>query len=174
MKYFSKKNQNKCKKIELVLTDVDGVLTDGGRYYSKDGEVLKKFHVRDGMGINILLRNQIKTAIVTKEKSMIVKKWSKDMNVSKNYFGIFKKELELEKICKYFSLNPDQIAFIGDDVNDLKLLKLVGLSATPNDGNALIKEKVDYICNCDGGHGAFRELSDIILKNKFPKKQNWY
>ena len=61
-------NTKKCKKIKLVLTDVDGVLTDGGRYYSKDGEILKKFHVRDGMGINILLRNNIKTVILTKEK----------------------------------------------------------------------------------------------------------
>ena len=77
--------RNRCKKIKIVLTDVDGVLTDGGRYYSEKGEVLKKFHVRDGMGVNILLRNGIKTVIITKENSKIVKKWAKDMNVTKVY-----------------------------------------------------------------------------------------
>ncbi len=170
-----KKNlSQKCKKIKLVLTDVDGVLTDGGRYYSKTGEELKKFHVRDGMGVNILLRNKIKTAIVTKENSSIVKKWSKDMNVSKTYTGVTNKELELKKICKDFSLNPSQIAFIGDDVNDFSLLKLVGLSASPNDGIASVKKVVDYVCDSNGGCGAFRELSNVILKNKFPKKHNWY
>ena len=85
------KIKQKCKKIKLLLTDVDGVLTDGGRYYSKEGEVLKKFHVRDGMGVNILLRNNIKTIILTKEKSMITKKWAKDMNISQVYGVLLKK-----------------------------------------------------------------------------------
>ena len=80
--------RNRCKKIKIVLTDVDGVLTDGGRYYSKKGEVLKKFHVRDGMGVNILLRNNIKTIIITKENSKVVKCWAKAMNVSKVFSGI--------------------------------------------------------------------------------------
>ena len=78
------KIKQKCKKIKLLLTDVDGVLTDGGRYYSKEGEVLKKFHVRDGMGVNILLRNNIRTVILTKEKSMITKNITED-----NYFQTF-------------------------------------------------------------------------------------
>ena len=85
---MNKSIKSKCKKIKLVLTDVDGVLTDGGRYYSEKGEIVKRFHVRDGMGINILLRNGIKTAIITKENSKIVKKWAKEMNVSKTYSGI--------------------------------------------------------------------------------------
>ena len=85
------KIKQKCKNIKLLLTDVDGVLTDGGRYYSKEGEVLKKFHVVDGMGVNILLRNNIKTIILTKEKSMITKKWAKDMNISQVYSGFVKK-----------------------------------------------------------------------------------
>ena len=78
---MSESIKSKCKKIKLVLTDVDGVLTDGGRYYSEKGEIVKRFHVRDGMGINILLRNGIKTAIITKENSKIVKKWAKEMNI---------------------------------------------------------------------------------------------
>ena len=89
--------RKKCKQIKIILTDVDGVLTDGGRYYSDRGEILKKFHVRDGMGVNILLRNNIKTIILTKEKSMITKKWAKEMNVTHVMSGIIKKELILHQ-----------------------------------------------------------------------------
>ena len=164
----------KCKKIKLVITDVDGVLTDGGRYYSDKGEIIKKFHVRDGMGINILLRNNIKTVILSKENSPIVKKWAKDVNVSKLYLGIKHKEKKLSDICKDFSLKKDEIAFIGDDVNDVELLSLVGFSATPKDGNIYAKKIVDYRCNLEGGQGTFREISDLILSIQFPKKAVWY
>ena len=168
------KIQNKIKKIEIILTDVDGVLTDGGRYYSEKGESLKKFHVRDGMGINILLRNGIKTIIITKENSKITKKWAKDMNVTKVISGSLKKENELPKICKTFNLSPTQIAYIGDDVNDIGLLKKVGFSATTNDADNMIKEHVDYVCTKDGGNGAFREISDMIFKEKFSSKKKLY
>ncbi len=164
----------KCKKIKLIITDVDGVLTDGGRYYSDKGEIIKKFHVRDGMGINILLRNNIKTVILSKENSPIVKKWAKDMNVSKLYLGIKHKEKKLSDVCKDFSLKKDEIAFIGDDVNDVELLSLVGFSATPKDGNIYAKKIVDYTCDLHGGQGAFREISDLILSIQFPNKTIWY
>ena len=164
----------KCKKIKLVITDVDGVLTDGGRYYSDKGEIIKKFHVRDGMGINILLRNNIKTVILSKENSPIVKKWAKDMNVSKLYLGIKHKEKKLSDICKDFSLKKDEIAFIGDDVNDMELLSLVGFSATPKDGNIYAKKIVDYACDLHGGQGTFREISDLILSIQFPNNTIWY
>ena len=164
----------KCKKIKLVLTDVDGVLTDGGRYFSEKGEIIKRFHVRDGMGINILLRNEIQTAIVTKENSKIVKKWAKEMNVSKTYSGIKNKEKELEKICKYYKVLPSEIAFIGDDVNDIKLMKKIGFSATPFDGILQAKKVANYICKTSGGNGALREIIDLILEEKFSNKTNLY
>jgi 3-deoxy-D-manno-octulosonate 8-phosphate phosphatase (KDO 8-P phosphatase) len=167
-------NTKKCKRIKLVLTDVDGVLTDGGRYYSKDGEILKKFHVRDGMGINILLRNNIKTIILTKEKSMITKKWAKDMNVFKVYSGLIKKEQVLTKICKKYKINLDEIAFIGDDVNDVEVLKKVGFAAVPNDSIFQVKKIADFVCKSPGGKGCFREMSDLILLSKFSTKTKWY
>ena len=166
--------KSKCKKIKLVLTDVDGVLTDGGRYFSEKGEIIKKFHVRDGMGINILLRNGIQTAIVTKENSKIAKKWAKEMNVSKTYSGIKIKEKELEKICKYYKVLSSEIAFIGDDVNDIQLMKKVGFSVTPSDGILQAKKIANYICKTTGGNGALREMIDLILKEKFANKTNWY
>ena len=164
------KIKQKCKKIKLLLTDVDGVLTDGGRYYSKEGEVLKKFHVRDGMGVNILLRNNIKTIILTKEKSMITKKWAKDMNISQVYSGFTKKELALTQICKKYKVSLKEIAFIGDDVNDLEVLKKVAFSAVPNDAVIQAKKIADYTCKSSGGKGCFREISDLILLSKFSYK----
>ena len=167
-------NTKKCKKIKLVLTDVDGVLTDGGRYYSKDGEILKKFHVRDGMGVNILLRNNIKTIIITKEKSAITKKWAKDMNIFEVYSGLTKKELVLEKICKKYKINLDEIAFIGDDVNDIGVLEKVGFAAVPNDSVLQVKKIANFVCKSPGGKGCFREISDLILLSKFSTKTKWY
>jgi len=164
----------KCKKIKLVVTDVDGVLTDGGRYFSKNGESLKKFHVRDGMAVNLLLRHDIKTAILTKEKSKITQTWAKSMNITKVYSGAKIKEEKLKTICNFFNLTPTEIAFIGDDVNDVNLLNKVGISASPFDGTSHVKKIVDYVCKNSGGNGAFRELADLILESKFPKKTNWY
>ena len=174
MKTKKESLNNKCRKIKLVLTDVDGVLTDGGRYYSAKGEILKKFYVRDGMGVNLLLRNGIKTIILTKEKSIITKRWAKEMNITKTILGSQNKEKELPKICKKFKVNKNEVAFIGDDVNDLPLLEKVGFSAVPNDVSNIIKQRVDYVCSKEGGAGAFRELVEIILKKKFPYKKNWY
>nr|AIF09179.1 N-acylneuraminate cytidylyltransferase (neuA, CMAS) [uncultured marine thaumarchaeote KM3_35_D03] len=164
------KIKQKCKKIKLLLTDVDGVLTDGGRYYSKEGEVLKKFHVRDGMGVNILLRNNIKTIILTKEKSMITKKWAKDMNISQVYGGFTKKEKALTQICKKYKVSLKEIAFIGDDINDLEVLEKAAFSAVPNDAVIQVKKIADYTCKASGGKGCFREITDLILLSKFSSK----
>jgi 3-deoxy-D-manno-octulosonate 8-phosphate phosphatase (KDO 8-P phosphatase) len=169
----NKKNQN-FKQIKLLITDVDGVLTDGGRYYSEHGEIMKRFHVRDGMGINLLLRNGVKTAILSKEKSKITKKWGKEMNVSKIVLGAIKKELELKKIMIEFRIKKNEIAYIGDDVNDIEIMKHVGLSICPNDANNQVIKIADYVCKQSGGKGAFREIADKIIIAKFPKKDKWY
>ena len=161
----------KCKKIKVLLTDVDGVLTDGGMYYSTKGDIMKKIYVRDGMGVNILKRNNIPTIIVTKEKNPVVTKWAKNMNVYQVLNGVIKKELVIEKICKKLAVKVNEIAFIGDDVNDLELMKKVGFSATPFDG---IKEAIkisDYHCKSKGGKGAYREIVDLIIFAKFGLKK---
>lgn len=158
---------NKLKKIKILLTDVDGVLTDGGMYYSASGDVMKKFHVRDGMGISLLKKNGIPTVIVTKEKSAIVKKWAKNMPVAKLYGGITKKEEILPLISKEFKVKPYEMAFIGDDVNDLKLLIAVGFSAMPNDGIKALKKICDYQCKTSGGNGVLREITELIFAKRF-------
>ena len=163
-----------AKQIKIVLTDVDGVLTDGGLYYSSEGDGMKKFHVRDGMAVNILLKNQIHTIVVTKEKSSIVKNWSDEMNVKETFMGIKNKTSVLPKICKKYNVKLNEIAFIGDDVNDLELLEKVGFSAAPGDTVSLVKNSVNYVCSKNGGNGAFRELAELILRTKFSDAIKWY
>ena len=153
----------KCKKIKLVITDVDGVLTDGGMYYSEKGEIMKKFNAKDGMGVELLLQNNIKTVLLTRENSKIVKKRGLKIKAASTITGIQKKELHLETIRRKFRVMPKEIAYIGDDINDIEISKLVGLSASPLDGVARFKKNVDYVCKNKGGNGAFREFIDLII-----------
>ena len=156
----------KLKKIKLVLTDVDGVLTDGGMYYSESGESMKKFNTRDSMGMELLLKHNIKTIFVTRENSKIVKKRVKKIAIVDLYSGIFDKKNILTKILVKYNVKKDEIAYIGDDVNDIEIMKVVGFSATPLDGNFEVKKISDYTCNVKGGEGAFREMADLILQYK--------
>ncbi len=153
----------KCKKINILLTDVDGVLTDGGMYYSSKGDVMKKFHARDGMGVTLLRKKGIPTIIVTKEKTDMVRKWANKMKVVELFDGIQNKEKIVDVICKKYKVSVDQIGYIGDDVNDIELLKKVGFSATPKNGITKVQKIVDYICKKNGGEGAFREIADLLI-----------
>jgi len=169
VKKFSKKSYLKsiCKDIKLVISDVDGVLTDGGMYYSHNGEIMKKFHTHDGMAVELLLKNNIYTILMTKEKSQIVKKRASKIKIKETFSGVLEKEKLLEKICSKYSLKPKNIAYIGDDVNDIEIMKLVGFTASPNDGISEVKKIVQYICENNSGKGAFREFVDLIISNKF-------
>ena len=157
---------SRCSKIKLVITDVDGVLTDGGMYYTNKGDVMKRFFVRDGMGVTLLRKKNIPTLIITKEETEMTRQWAKKMRIAKLYEGVIQKELILEKICKRFKVKSDEVAYIGDDVNDLGLLKIVGLAAVPNDAIVEAKKICHYKCKTNSGHGAFRELVDLILSKQ--------
>ena len=170
---MSKKIES-IKKIKLVVSDVDGVLTDGGMYYSAKGDIQKKFHARDGMGIAILQRNGIPTVIITKEKNEIVKKWTSKMKVDKLFQGIKKKETLLIKLCDHYNLNEENIAYIGDDVNDLEIMKKIGFSVTPKDGNIEVKKIANYISKINGGEGVLREICDLLILTKFGNKKKLY
>ena len=163
---MKKELYKKFKEIKLVLTDVDGVLTDGGMYYTTQGDIMKKFHTRDGMGVTLLRKYNIPTILITKEKTKMVKQWAAKMKVEKLYDGIIKKNMILDKVCKTFNLKSDEIAYIGDDVNDVPLLKAVCLAVTPNDGTKEAKSVSHYICKLKGGEGAFREFADLIISTR--------
>lgn len=156
----------KLKKIKLVLTDIDGVLTDGGMYYTDSGEFMKKFNTKDSMGMELLLKHKIKTVFVTRENSKIVKKRVKKISIVDLYSGILDKKNLLTKILIKYNVNSNEIAYIGDDVNDVEIMKSVGFSVTPLDGNHEVKKISDYVCKTKGGQGAFREMSDLIIKSK--------
>lgn len=164
------KIKEKCRQVKIILTDVDCVLTDGSMYYSNKGDIMKKFHTRDGMGITLLRKNGIPTIIVTKEKTEIVRQWAKKMKIKKVYDGILKKEEIVKIICKQYEVAPNELAYIGDDVNDIELLKKVGLGATPADGVDKVKRISNYVCKTKGGSGAFREFADLILSHANGKK----
>ncbi len=155
---------DKAKRIKLVLTDNDGVLTDTGVFYSDQGEMLKRFSIRDGMGVE-RLRNllQVETGIITGELSGSVKKRAEKLQIKELYLGAKNKAHLLNEILKKNNLKGENIAFIGDDVNDIELIKLVGLTASPSDGMLDVRNIVDYICEEKGGHGAFREFAELII-----------
>ena len=158
--------KQKLKKIKLVITDVDGVLTDGGMYYSENGESLKKFNTKDAMGMELLLKYKIKTIMMTRENSKIVKKRAKKIKVSELYSGILNKKSLLDKILKKYNLKNDQVAYVGDDINDLDIMKSVGFSACPFNAMIEIKKISNYVCNLNGGDGAFREFSELIMSSQ--------
>ena len=159
--------EEKAKKIKLVLTDNDGVLTDTGVYYSEKGEELKRFSIRDGMGVE-RLKNlvNIKTIIITGELSGSVKKRAEKLKIDELYLGAKKKESLLDDILAKNELKLENLAFIGDDVNDMELIKIVGLSAAPSDAMPDILEIVDYVCEHKGGNGAFREFAELLIAFK--------
>jgi len=157
--------KQKAEKIKLLITDCDGVLTDGGVYYSERGEEMKKFNLRDGMGVE-RLRNLcgIDTGIMTGENSAIVARRAEKLKMSHLYLGIKDKKIRLKEILDRHNMRADEIAYIGDDMNDYEVIGAVGLSASPSDGQSLIKARVDYICTLPGGAGAFREFAELIIK----------
>jgi 3-deoxy-D-manno-octulosonate 8-phosphate phosphatase (KDO 8-P phosphatase) len=155
----------KAKKIKLLLTDCDGVLTDAGVYYSERGEEMKKFNLRDGMGVE-RLRNlcKIDVGIITGENSPIVARRGEKLKMTHVYLGIKDKEAQLMQIIAQNQLQLDEIAYIGDDMNDLAVIRIAGLTACPADAVSEIKETVHYICAVNGGEGAFREFAEWIIQ----------
>jgi YrbI family 3-deoxy-D-manno-octulosonate 8-phosphate phosphatase len=156
--------QKKAKKIKLLITDCDGVLTDAGVYYGENGEVLKKFNIRDGMGVERLRKiADIQTAIITCERSPSVVKRAEKLNINELHLGIKDKLLVLMQIMVNRNLSKENIAYIGDDVNDIEIMQHVGLTACPADAISFTKDIADYVCQTKGGEGCFREFAELII-----------
>ncbi len=152
------------RDIRLLISDVDGVLTDGGMFYGPAGEALKKFNTRDGMGIALLRESGREIAIVTGEDSPAVMKRAEKLKIDKLHLGIKDKLPVVRKVAAEQGIGLEQVAYIGDDINDLEALGAVGLAACPRDAH----EKVRAICEVStiarGGEGCVRELIDMILE----------
>jgi 3-deoxy-D-manno-octulosonate 8-phosphate phosphatase (KDO 8-P phosphatase) len=155
--------QARARRIRLVLTDCDGVLTDGGVYYSERGEEMKRFNIRDGMGVVRLREYGIETGIMTGETSPSVRTRAAKLRIAELHLGIQDKPACLQAILARTGLMADEVAFIGDDTNDLKILDMVGLSACPGDATSFARAVAAYHCQAFGGHGCFRELAELII-----------
>ena len=159
--------QERAARIKLLLTDCDGVLTDAGVYYGETGEVLKKFNMRDGMAVDRLRKlTNVETGIVTGETSPSVVARAAKLNITELHLGSKDKLALLAGILERTGLDASEVAFIGDDVNDLAIQQAVGLSACPADAARQNKAIVDYCCDAKGGEGCFRELAELIIDAK--------
>jgi 3-deoxy-D-manno-octulosonate 8-phosphate phosphatase (KDO 8-P phosphatase) len=152
--------------IKLFATDVDGVLTDAGMYYAESGDEWKKFNTRDGMGIKLLQRAGIITAIVTQERTKLMARRAEKLTIPEVHQGVMDKLSLVREMAARYGLTLSQVAYIGDDINDLETLKAVGFSATPADGMPHVAAVVDYICQKKGGEGAVREIIEMILESQ--------
>lgn len=153
----------KAQKIRWFFTDVDGTLTDGRVYYSSEGEQLKTFSLRDGAGFFLLRQVGIKTGIITTECSPIVAQRAKKLHVDAYISGAEKKGDVMLQFIETHQLNWEEIAYIGDEVNDCKLIEECGLTFAVADAADIIKQKADIVCKCVGGQHAFREAVGVLL-----------
>ena len=150
--------------IKLVLLDVDGTLTDGGIYRGNNGEELKRFNVKDGYAIVNAQKLGIEFGIITGRKSELVEIRAKELKIKYLYQGISEKTVILEEIMKKDGLSKEEIAYMGDDLNDLLIMKQVGLSGTPKDAVDEVIQVANFVSKKNGGSGAVREFIEHILK----------
>ncbi|CAL1329348.1 3-deoxy-manno-octulosonate-8-phosphatase KdsC [Candidatus Providencia siddallii] len=155
-------NLKKFIKIKLLICDVDGVMSDGS-FYIGNNEELKIFNAQDGYGIHYLLKNNIQVAIITEKKTKLLKKRSNNLGIKHIYQGQKNKLLIYNKLLNILKIKKKEIAYIGDDLNDLSIIKKVGLSIAVANAHPMLQLNVDYITNNHGGKGAIREVCDLIL-----------
>lgn len=154
----------KIKRIKVLITDVDGVLTDGGIILDDQGMEYKRFQVKDGQIIPYLQENGIKVGAITGRNVEVVKRRCEQMGMDFHFHGVRDKLERVKATLEGLGLDLGQCAYIGDDLIDLEVLSQVGLSVTPSDALPYVKQRVDFICTLKGGKGAFRELADTILR----------
>ena len=164
MKRISAALRKKAAKIRLLLLDVDGVLTDGAIIIDDRGVESKQFHVRDGQGISLLLRSGVDVGMVTGRRSNVVRHRAKDLGVRLVYQGVADKLACYEEIKRNHDLKDNQIAYVGDDLIDLPVLRRVGLAVSVADGWSELSPTVDYTTSARGGWGAVREVAELLLQ----------
>lgn len=154
------------RHIKILLLDVDGVMTDGGIYYSNSGEELKKFNAKDGYGIAKLQSAGLIAGIITGRLSKIVERRAEELGIKDVYQNFENKLDAYDSMKKKYHCTDAQIAYIGDDEFDLAVLTRAGFSAAPSDAVPAVKKQVQYVCQHSGGNGAVREVIDMILQNQ--------
>ena len=154
----------KAKPIKLLAMDVDGVLTDGSLYFGNSGEEIKAFSILDGLGIKLLRDAGIKPAIITGRSSELVKRRAAELKIRLIYQGREDKLVALEELRGDLGLSFEEIAYVGDDLPDLSAVRQAGLGITVANGHYYVARHADWQTKAAGGHGAVREICELILK----------
>ncbi len=153
----------KAKKIKLVVTDVDGVLTDGKVYLDQNTNELKSFNIKDGLGMKLLMKQNLVVAVITGRQSHIVDRRMTELGVTEVHQSQPDKRLCFASLLKKFNLEAQQVAYLGDDLPDLPLMNQCGLGVAVADGHWFLQQQADWVTSSRGGEGAFRELAELIL-----------
>ena len=151
-------------RVKVMIFDVDGVLTDGSLTYDANGEITKTFFVLDGLGIQLLNKTGIATAIISARNSPIVVKRAADLGIQHVFQGIHDKRMAFQKLMEATGVTADQCGYIGDDVIDLPLLLQVGFAVTVPTGHPEVQQRVHYVTKAPGGRGAVREVCDMVMR----------
>ncbi|RTE86349.1 MULTISPECIES: 3-deoxy-manno-octulosonate-8-phosphatase KdsC [Gammaproteobacteria] len=154
---------DRLQKIKLLVCDIDGVFSDGRIYMGNDGEELKAFHTRDGLGVKALRSAGVEVAVITGRKSKIVETRMTALGVPYIFQGQENKQASYDSVCKTLNLTPEQTGYIGDDTPDLELIKSCGLGVAVFDAHPSVQLAADYVTIQRGGFGAVREIADLIL-----------
>ena len=152
--------------INVVITDIDGTLTDGGMYYATSGETFKRFHVQDGLGVKLLQAIGVPVAIISADRSSTTINRAKKLDIEHCYVGVDDKVLVLKSVCEKLGQTPNHVAYLGDDLQDFDVMKCVGYPVAVGNAHALIKTIASYVCQKSGGEGAFREFSERLIVAK--------
>lgn len=155
----------KCSRIRLLLSDVDGVMTDGRIGFDNQGVESKQFHIRDGQGIRLWQQSGGQMGIVTGRNSQIVKLRAAELNIEIVRQGVGDKLAIVREICEQLEFKPDEVCYVGDDLPDLVVFGQVGMSVAVADAADELRQAADYTTSLNGGHGAVRELIEVLLKN---------
>lgn len=158
------------RKIKMFLTDCDGCLTDGGMYYSENGDELKKFNTRDGMAFEILRNMGIITGIITSENVNLVRRRGEKLKLDIVECGVKNKLEKVKHLAAKYKISMDEIAYLGDDINDLDVIKAVGVGCSVADALLQVKNAADYVTKARGGEGAVREIVEKIIYKEVVSK----
>lgn len=164
MNYSTNSFSEKLAQIKLLVLDVDGTLTDGGLYYTDSGEEMKKFNVKDGQGLKLLMQAGVEVAIISASAATATQHRAQKLGIKQVFLGVEDKLTSLKQLCQTLAIDLSQVGYVGDDVNDLPPMEVVGCPMTVANGADANKACAVYITHLNGGEGAVREICDLILQ----------
>jgi 3-deoxy-D-manno-octulosonate 8-phosphate phosphatase (KDO 8-P phosphatase) len=159
------------QSLKLVVFDVDGVLTDGRLLYTEEGETIKRFNVKDGVAMKLLPKWGIQVAVITAKDSAPLRQRMKELKIEHFFPGCHNKAEAFDELVVRLGVNPDKVAYVGDDVIDLQVMPKVGVAMCPSDAHVLVQRHCSVVLKKAGGEGVAREVADIVLASRMPLEE---